>query len=78
MIWSEFLYLCNTDVEMRDVESDGLIVFSYFMYLWLLIYTENIKYEVLFPLVKEWVSNLFLNSSLACMNIYKMIKKLIY
>ncbi len=50
-------------LKRRDVESDGLTVcvFIYFMYLWLFIYTDNFKYEVLFSLLKEWVSNLFLN-----------------
>ncbi len=35
------------------MESDGLIVFIYLMYLYLLINTGNFKYEVLFPLVQE-------------------------
>ncbi len=49
-------------LKRRDVESDGLTVcvFIYFMYLWLFIYTDNFKYEVLFPLEKEWVVNCFL------------------
>ncbi len=39
------------------MESDGLIVcvfiYLFIVCMYLFIYTENFKYEVLFPLVKE-------------------------